>query len=61
MKGCEGSDVNDLHVLKIGEIYVSRWEPTLEELEILKAGGSVQIAVLGSQPPIMITAVEFEN
>ena len=33
---------------------ISRWEPTPEELEILKAGGSVELWVCGNQPPVYI-------
>ena len=33
---------------------VSRWEPTPEELEILKAGGSVELWVCGNQPPVYV-------
>lgn len=35
---------------------VSRWEPTPDELETLIAGGSVELWVMGCQPPVMLIA-----
>lgn len=34
----------------------SAWEPTPDELAILRAGGLVILSVVGSQPPIMLSA-----
>ena len=49
--------VSDLYVVELpGPIYVSRWEPTPEELAILIAGGSVEIHVMYSQPAMAVTA-----
>src|SRR6185312_6765932 len=36
---------------------VSRWEPTPDELAILNAGGSVELWVMGQQPPVALRAV----
>lgn len=60
--GHEG-EVNDLHVLKLIDdtevvFYISRWEPTPDELTMLNNGGSVQITCMGIQPPLAITTAE---
>lgn len=50
------ANCRDLHVRwdpKEGSC-VSRWEPTPEELEMLKAGGSVELWVCGHQPPVYV-------
>lgn len=50
-------EVRDLHVLVTEDGYsVSRWEPTPEELQVLIAGGSVELWVMGRQPPVFLTA-----
>lgn len=57
MKAPPGDDkVRDLHVAVIDGCYVSRWEPTPGELKILADGGSVELWVMGSQPPVMLVA-----
>ena len=48
-------EVRDLHVAIIDGCSVSRWEPTPAELAILNAGGSVELWVMGQQPPVMLT------
>jgi hypothetical protein len=53
--GSEG-EVRDLHVSVVDGCYVSRWEPTPRELQILCDGGSVELWVMGSQPPVMLVA-----
>lgn len=53
--GQEGQ-VRDLHVKFIDGASVSRWEPTPEELELLNAGGSVELWIMGRQPPVMLVA-----
>lgn len=50
-------DVRDLHVAIIDGCCVSRWEPTPAELWCLLAGGSVELWVMGHQPPVMLRAV----
>lgn len=50
-------EVRDLHVALIEDCSVSRWEPTPAELEILNAGGSVELWVQGRQPPVVLIAV----
>lgn len=52
--GKEG-EVRDLHVLAQDGCCVSRWEPTPGELEVLNNGGSVELWVMGGQPPVMLT------
>lgn len=52
-------DVYPLHIKLVrtedGTHYsVSRWEPTPEELEQLKNGGSVELWVMGRQPPVAL-------
>lgn len=55
MKAPPGApDVRDLHVAVIDGCCVSRWEPTPAELEVLNAGGSVELWVMGRQPPVML-------
>ena len=51
--GCP--EVRDLHVAVIDGCCVSRWEPTPAELAILNAGGSVELWVMGQQPPVMLS------
>lgn len=51
--GCP--EVRDLHVRIEGNCCVSRWEPTPRELEMLNAGGSVELWVMGGQPPVLLT------
>ena len=36
----------------------SAWEPTPDELDMLVAGGSVVITILGQTPPPMMVSVE---
>lgn len=55
--GLEG-EVRDLHVAVIEGCFVSRWEPTPAELALLSAGGSIELWVMGGQPPVFIKAVE---
>jgi hypothetical protein len=52
------AEVRDLHVAVIDGCYVSRWEPTPNELEILNRGGSVELWVIGGQPPVSLVAKE---
>ncbi|GBR39770.1 hypothetical protein AA101099_1809 [Neoasaia chiangmaiensis NBRC 101099] len=48
-------DVRDLHIKRIDGCFVSRWEPTPAELEMLNRGGSVEVWIMGAaHPPIMI-------
>ena len=54
-QGQEG-EVRDLHVAQIDGCFVSRWEPTPSELQILLDGGSVELWVMGGQPPVMLVA-----
>lgn len=35
----------------------SAWRPTKQELEILLAGGVVEVSIVGGQPPMRCTAV----
>jgi len=54
-----GTDVRDLHVLQTEGCFVSRWEPTPKELEILHDGGTVELWVQGKTfAPVMILAKE---
>lgn len=57
MKAPPGQEdtVRDLHVAVIDGCSVSRWEPTPDELATLNAGGSVELWVMGGQPPVMLT------
>jgi hypothetical protein len=37
---------------------LSRWEPTPDELEILNAGGSVELSIVGrAHPPVSLIAI----
>lgn len=57
MRGDPAQDVADLHVVQAGGYCFSRWEPTPGELEILRQGGSVELRIMGGQPPVSIIAV----
>lgn len=37
---------------------VSTWKPTAEELVQLLHGGVIELAIIGDQPPVMLTVVE---
>lgn len=56
-------DIRPLYVAEIEGCFVSRWEPTPEELTVLNNGGSVELWVMGSQPPVMLTVSDpgFDN
>jgi len=54
------SEVRDLHVKVIDGCYVYRWEPTPRELEILNGGGSIELWVMGDQPPVFLQAAHSE-
>ena len=59
------NEVRPLHVAVIDGCSVSKWEPTPDELTMLNAGGSVELWVMGCQPPVMLTvaphAVHFDK
>ena len=38
-----------------GDVYLSAWEPTPDEIAMLVAGGSVVLRVLGGQPPVVLS------
>lgn len=38
---------------------VSFWKPSEEVLDILTGGGVIQLTCVGSQPPVMLTAVDW--
>lgn len=50
-------DAQPLYAVVVQDCYVSRWEPTPDELAILMEGGSVELWVVGMQPPVHIRAV----
>lgn len=52
--GPPGSGITGLHVLETQGCCVSRWEPTPQELATLNKGGSVELWVMGGQPPVML-------
>lgn len=52
-------DVRPLFVREIEGCYVSKWEPTPDELDILNKGGAVEVWIKGMQPPIFIGAAPF--
>ena len=54
-------DVRPLFIRQVGGCFVSRWEPTPEELNILSSGGSVEVWVQGGQPPIYIGVAPLEE
>lgn len=55
--GKEG-EVRDLHIARVDDCSVSRWEPTPDELAVLNAGGSVELWVMGRQPPVALKVVQ---
>lgn len=38
--------------MPVGLVFQSSWEPTPDEIELLKAGGRVILSVYGGQPPV---------
>lgn len=56
-QGWDSNDPNCVHlwIRKEGEVFTSSWEPTPAELELLKAGGSVRLSIVGGQPPVMLS------
>jgi len=61
MKAPPGSEdtVLDLHVIIADGCSISRWEPTPDELAKLNAGGSVELWVIGRQPPVFIGVADY--
>lgn len=58
MSGGSDQAIKPLHVFVLdGDCFVSRWEPTPDELETLNAGGSVELQVIGYQPPVALKVV----
>jgi hypothetical protein len=55
------AEVRPLHVAIIDGCSASRWGPTPEELTVLNAGGSVELWVMGRQPPVMLTVVPHSD
>lgn len=56
-QGWEGDEERGcahLWIRKDGDVFMSSWEPTPKELEILKAGGSIRLSIVGGQPPVML-------
>lgn len=53
--GPSGDHVAELAARVDGEVIMSAWEPTPDELAALNAGGLVILQVLGPQPPVMLT------
>jgi hypothetical protein len=47
-------EVRDLHTRLVDGCYVSRWEPTPIELQMLNQGGPVELWVMGGMPPVNI-------
>lgn len=50
-----GDRILGIDVVVLDGVYVTRWEPTPDELAVLNAGGSVELQVLGHQPPVALT------
>jgi hypothetical protein len=53
------AEVRSLHVLQAEGCCISRWEPTPAELQRLVDGGSVELWVMGQQPPVYLKAVVY--
>ena len=50
-----------LSVADVDGMMLSRWEPTPDELVILNAGGSIELAVVGiAHPPVSLIAIPSE-
>lgn len=47
----------DMHVQRTDDFAISRWWPSKGELDVLLAGGSVEVAIAGGQPAIAVRAV----
>lgn len=57
-KGWEPEKDGDCHHLAVrieGNVFLSAWEPTPDELAALNAGGSVILSIVGGQPPVMLS------
>jgi hypothetical protein len=52
-------EVRDLLVLVADNYCISRWEPTPDELAALNAGGSVELWVMGRQPPVSLAVAPY--
>ena len=61
-RDCDEVNIVSLHIIRTNDnCFVSRWEPTPKELDMLNNGGSVELWVLGSQPPVDIQVAERED
>lgn len=50
-----------LSVRVVDGVFSSAWEPTPAELEMLNAGASVVLHVVGGQPPVALTVERPED
>lgn len=56
MRG-NGNDIADLRVINTGQSFVSSWQLSPEELELIQKTGIVYVSVWGiGHPPISVTA-----
>ena len=53
----DGIEIRDLAIRVIDGCSISRWELTPAELEMLIAGGSIELWVQGLQPPVSLKVV----
>lgn len=53
----EDDNVAHLWIRQEDGIFMSSWEPTPAELEVLKAGGSIRLSIVGGQPPVMLDVI----
>ena len=44
-----------LAVRRIDDVWQSAWEPTPAEIEMLNAGGTVVLSIVGGQPPVSLS------
>jgi hypothetical protein len=53
----EGGPQRDLPAKRDGNVVVTRWQPSYEELQVLYNGGCVELTVHGGQPVVELGVV----
>lgn len=53
----DGGPQMDLPAKRDGDVVVTRWQPTHEELQVLYSGGAVELKVYGGQPAVEVGVV----
>lgn len=56
-RGTDDLPCEDMWALRKDGKVTSRWRPDMEELRALMNGGSVELTILGGQPPVRLRVV----